>query len=82
MGPLKSPKLEKFPISRNTETMDPCAFDMLFTRSVPNILEKIFLSLDYNSFKACLEVSKAWKGLLVSESFKRKAKLVFCRFQV
>ena len=26
---------------------DQCAFEMLFTRSVPHILEKIFCSLDY-----------------------------------
>ena len=77
MGPLKSPKLEKFPISRNTETMDPCAFDMLFTRSVPHILEKIFLSLDYKSFKACLDVSKTWNELLKSESYRAKGKSVF-----
>ena len=57
----------------------PCAFDTLLTKNLPHIFEKIFLSLDYNSFKACLGVSKAWKGLLVSESFRRKAKLVFCR---
>ena len=57
--------------------MDPCAFDMLFTRSVPNILEKIFLSLDYKSFKACLDVSKTWNELLTADSYRAKGKLVF-----
>ena len=28
-----------------------CAFDKLFARSVPHILEEIFLSLDYESLK-------------------------------
>ena len=29
------------------------AFDTLFTKSVPHIIEKIFFTLDYNSFKIC-----------------------------
>ena len=57
------------------EPVDPCAFDTLFTRSVPHILEKIFLSLDnYESFQRCLEVSKKWNEVLASESFQEKAK--------
>ena len=59
--------------------MESCAFDILFTKSVPHILEKIFLSLDYESLKECCEVSKAWNKLFMSESFKRKAKSVFCK---
>ena len=42
----------------------PCAFGTLFTRNVPHILERIFLSLDYYSFNECLNVNKAWNGLL------------------
>ena len=57
--------------------MEHCAFDELFTKSLPHILEKIFLSLDYESFKNCMKVSKAWNELLTSETFKRKAKSVF-----
>ena len=57
--------------------MDPCAFDKLFTKSVPHILEKIFLSLDYKSFKTCLDVSKTWRDLLNSDSFSAKVRLVF-----
>ena len=56
---------------------DSCAFDTLFTKKVPHILEMIFLSLDYYSFNECLEVNKAWNGLLGSESYKVKAKLLF-----
>ena len=42
----------------------------LFTESVPHVLEKIFFSLDYESFKTCKEVSISWNKLLTSESFK------------
>ena len=59
------------------ETQIPCAFGTLFSKNVPHILEMIFLSLDYKSFKECLEVNKAWKGLLTSELYQMKAKLVF-----
>ena len=55
----------------------PCDFNALFSKNVPHILEKIFFSLDYESFKACLEVSKSWKGMLTSEYFKVKSKSVF-----
>ena len=54
-----------------------CAFDKLFTKSVPHILEKIFFSLDYKSFMICMEVSNSWNELLTSESFKRMGKSVF-----
>ena len=57
--------------------MELCAFDKLFTKSVPHILEKIFLSLDYKSFKTCLDVSKTWNELLKSDSFRAKGKIVF-----
>ena len=55
----------------------PCAFDTLFTKSVPHILEKIFFSLDYESFKICKEVSITWNKLLTSESFKRLGKSIY-----
>ena len=56
---------------------DPCGFCTLFTKSVPHILEKIFFSLDYESYKKCLEVSTAWKELLTSESSIVRGKMVF-----
>ena len=52
-------------------------FDILFRKNVPHILEKIFLSLDYQSFKTSQEVSEAWNQVLTSESLKAKAKSVF-----
>ena len=59
------------------DSSDSCAFNMLFTKSVPHILETIFLSLDYESFKECLKVSKVWNQLLTSESYLLKGKLKF-----
>ena len=59
------------------ETSDSCAFDKLFATNVPHVHEKIFLSLDYFSFKSCLEVNKSWNELLTSESFLKKAKSTF-----
>ena len=56
----------------------PCAFDTLMSKNVPHILEKIFLSVDYKTFKECIKVNKIWRGFLTSESFQVKAKLIFC----
>ena len=57
--------------------MGSCAFDKLFAKSVPHILEKIFLSLDYESYKECLKVSSAWNRLLVLESFQNIGRSMF-----
>jgi len=54
-----------------------CYFDTLFTKNVPHILEKIFLTLDYESFKECLKVNNEWKELITSERFMTKAKSTF-----
>ena len=53
------------------------AFEALFSKNVPHILENIFLSLEYESFKQCLEVNKAWSNLLSSGTLLRKAKSIF-----
>ena len=57
--------------------MAACAFDKLFTKSVPHILEKIFFSLDFASYMKCHQVSNNWNELLTSESFKRLGKAKF-----
>ena len=57
--------------------MGSCAFDKLFTKSVPHILEKIFFSLDYESYKESLKVSDTWNKLLLSESYLKIGKTVF-----
>ena len=57
--------------------MGSSAFDKLFTKSVPHILEKIFLSLDYESYKNCCEVSHTWNELLTSERYLKIGKTTF-----
>ena len=66
------------------ETSDPCAFNRLFARNVPHILEKIFLSFDneesvvnHDSFKSCLTVCKKWNKFLMSDSFRKRAASTF-----
>ena len=54
-----------------------CAFDTFFNMNVPHILEKIFFSLDYDSFKDCMEVNSTWRELLKSESYLKKGKTLF-----
>ena len=56
---------------------DAREFDRLFSKRVPHIHEMIFFSMDYASFKNCLEVSMQWREMLTSESFKRKGKYAF-----
>ena len=52
-------------------TVGHCAFDILFSRNVPHILEKIFFSLDYESFQACFRVNSAWNELLSSQPYQK-----------
>ena len=58
-------------------TMGSCAFDKLFAKSVPHIVEKIFFSLDYESYQECFKVSRTWNELLASERCLKIAKSVF-----
>ena len=55
-----------------------CAFNKLFTTNVPHVLEKIFFSLDYESYKKCLKVCIKWRELLITKSFQTKVNLLFC----
>ena len=45
--------------------------------NVPHIFEIIFFSLDYESFKKCHKVCKAWEKRITSESFREKGQSVF-----
>ena len=54
------------------EICAPSAFDTLFLRSVPHILEKIFFSLDYKSFKTCMSVNKTWRDLHATARYKKE----------
>ena len=60
-----------------TDGACPTAFETLFTKNVPHLLEMIFMSLDYESFKTCLKVSTKWRALLTSESYLEKAKSLY-----
>ena len=51
---------------------NPCSFDLLFSRSVPHILKKIFFSLDIKSFDKCREVCHSWQYLLSCEAYKKR----------
>ena len=65
------------PAMAKDELASACSFDFLFYRNFPHILEMIFLSLDYESYKSCAEVSNEWKALLSSERYKSKGKTLF-----
>ena len=54
-----------------------CAFDKLFITNVPHVLEMIFFSLDYKSYKKCLKVCVIWRDLLSTKSSQTKGKLQF-----
>ena len=58
-------------------TVPACAFDTLFEQDVPHIQEKIFFSLDFESFKMCVKVCSTWHRLLTSKSFLVRAKSHF-----
>ena len=58
-------------------TMCSPDIDTLFTKSVPHLLEKIFFSLDYESFQTCFRVNTAWNKLQVFQSYQKRAKSVF-----
>ena len=47
-------------------------FGATTARSVPHILEKIFFSLDYTSFKTCMNVSETWRKLLSTASYEKR----------
>ena len=51
----------------------------LFTRDIPHVLEKIFLNLDYESYKECLKVNSSWYDLLTSSSYIKKIKSKFSK---
>ena len=68
-------KFEEVVTMDTGNAMSQSAFGMFFTKNVPHIFEEIFFQLDYESFKTCLDVSKKWRELLTSETFKRRASI-------
>merc|ERR1712154_202850 len=63
--------------SKMESASPPSPMSKVLGGSAPHILEQIFLDLDYDSFKDCFEVCQAWRKILKSESFQKKAKIVF-----
>ena len=57
--------------SEEAESQSP--FHLIFNKNIPHIFEEIFFNLDYDSLVACQKVSKAWRGLLSSKLFKKRA---------
>ena len=55
----------------SAETYPLAAFDTLLSRNVPHILENIFFSMDYNSFKTCMKVNKTWRELLTTAPYQK-----------
>ena len=54
--------------------LGPCEFERLYTKSVPHIFEKIFFSLDHDTFKNCRDVCQAWKELFASKRYRKREK--------
>ena len=52
-------------------------FNILLNKNVPHIWEKIFLSLDCDSFMECRKVSKLWRGLLSTDVYKKQVKAYY-----
>ena len=48
------------------------AFDTLFGKNLPHILENIFFSLDYDTLNSCKRVNRTWRGLFVTARYKRE----------
>ena len=61
------------------DNVNTCAFDKLFQKNVPHILEKIFVPLDDYSFMKCLKVSKNWNQELSSDRYQKKYEVAFIR---
>ena len=47
-------------------------FNLLLEKNVEHIWEQIFLSLDYESLRNCLNVCKAWYEIFHRETFRAK----------
>ena len=59
-------------MSENAQEEQVTGFNLLLKRNVQHIWEQIFLSLDYQSLRNCLKVSRAWNEVFHLESFRAK----------
>ena len=62
--------------SRPSDSLD--AFGVLSNKSVPHIVEKIFFSLDYKSFKSCMKVNKSHDVLVYQRGKESTTTLLSC----
>ena len=60
-----------------TDTNKQVNFVTMLSKDFPHIVEKIFFSLDYESYKNCMKVNSEWADLLTSERYETKAKVMF-----
>ena len=60
-----------------TDTNKQGDFVTMLSKDFPHIVENIFFSLDYQSYKNCMKVNSEWADLLTSERYETKAKVVF-----
>ena len=68
--------LRKVRFLSSNMAMEETDFESLFNKNVPHILENIFCSLDFQSFKRCREVCHAWNDLISSEKYHMQLKRV------
>ena len=68
---IRLPRKKHVAEAYQQNTMAFCDFDTLITKGRPHLLEKICLSLDYETFKNCLEINEAWK---TSKAFQKMGK--------
>ena len=77
---VKKSKLNKpdeFEVAKQPKNkINNCFFDSLLQRNVPHIIEMIFLTLDYDSFKECLDVNATWRNQISSAFLRRNGELL------
>ena len=71
---IKPDEFEVAKLPKNKK--NKCPFDSLLQRNVPHIIEMIFLSLDYDSFKECLDVNATWRNQISSAFLRRNGELL------
>lgn len=59
------------------ETAPIGGFERFLRKNVPHIVEKIFLALDYDTFKNCHKVCKSLDTLLHFQSIEKKARSLY-----
>ena len=74
---FKTDRSSKSDSSALISTSEKSAFNLLFDKNVVHILERIFLPLDYKTFKNCLQVCNQWNRSLSTDHFNLRAQEVY-----